>query len=442
MMGDADPLQARIVAGWWQCLRARRSAHGPLPPASNMKLSRLLGLACLCLQLVGTTWAQETCPHPENWRPTDEELQRIVSDNKKWAEKWTGEMLVTQWAAHDSAGRANLCNANLREVKLNGANLSAANLNNAYLGRAELNGASLWGAELNGASLIRTKLQGANLSVAKLNGALFYGADLSNADLTGAELKQASLSSTWLTGADLTEADLTDAIYDPIGVPDSRTTGIKGLNTVEIISGRESGLVQLRELLQKIGLRDLEREATFSIEFWRTKHAIFDWEENPGRAAEGIFRKIAFEWTTGYGLYPGRALKILATIWLLLIVVYFWPIRIAPKRVSAGGIYQIWPSDRIDTSRREVFLSKSANVNRLNRGSLAAFGYAAYFSLLSAFHIGWRDLNVGTWIARVQPREYALRATGWVRVVCGIQSLLSVYLLAIWALTYFGRPFQ
>jgi hypothetical protein len=65
-----------------------------------------------------------------------------------------------------------------------------------------------------------------------------------------------------------------------------------------------------------------------------------------------------------------------------------------------------------------------------------------YFSLLSAFSLGWRELNVGTWIARVQPREYVLRATGWVRTVSGIQSLLSVYLLALWVLTYFGRPFE
>ena len=65
-----------------------------------------------------------------------------------------------------------------------------------------------------------------------------------------------------------------------------------------------------------------------------------------------------------------------------------------------------------------------------------------YFSLLSAFSLGWRELNAGTWIARVQPREYVLRATGWVRTVAGIQSLLSVYLLALWVLTYFGRPFE
>jgi hypothetical protein len=71
-----------------------------------------------------------------------------------------------------------------------------------------------------------------------------------------------------------------------------------------------------------------------------------------------------------------------------------------------------------------------------------ALPLALYFSLLSAAHIGWRDLNVGSWIARIQPREYMLRATGWVRVVSGIQSLLSVYLVALWVLTYFGRPFE
>ena len=88
-------------------------------------------------------------------------------------------------------------------------------------------------------------------------------------------------------------------------------------------------------------------------------------------------------------------------------------------------------------------LGSSAKVERLQgKNWWRSFGYAAYFSLLSAFHIGWRDLNVGTWISRMQPREYALRATGWVRFVSGLQSLMSVYLLAIWALTYFGRPFQ
>jgi hypothetical protein len=38
-------------------------------------------------------------------------------------------------------------------------------------------------------------------------------------------------------------------------------------------------------------------------------------------------------------------------------------------------------------------------------------------------------------------REYDLKAVGWARTVSGFQSLLSVYLIALWVLTYFGRPF-
>jgi hypothetical protein len=56
--------------------------------------------------------------------------------------------------------------------------------------------------------------------------------------------------------------------------------------------------------------------------------------------------------------------------------------------------------------------------------------------------LGWRELNVGNWIARLQKHEYTLRPTGWVRSVAGFQSLLSVYLVALWALSYFGRPFD
>jgi hypothetical protein len=42
----------------------------------------------------------------------------------------------------------------------------------------------------------------------------------------------------------------------------------------------------------------------------------------------------------------------------------------------------------------------------------------------------------------MQPREYELHASGWVRVVSGIQSLISVYLVALPILTYFGTPFE
>jgi hypothetical protein len=159
---------------------------------------------------------------------------------------------------------------------------------------------------------------------------------------------------------------------------------------------------------------------------------------------EGVFRLVTFDWTTGYGLYPGQALWIIFHAWAVLILVYIWPIQHRPRSPNpASGIYRIWSTDRIETARNEVKLATSAKVERLQGEHWwHSLTYAAQFSLLSAFHIGWKEFNVGSWIARIQSREYVLRATGWVRVVSGLQSLLSVYLLAIWALTYFGRPFQ
>ena len=81
-------------------------------------------------------------------------------------------------------------------------------------------------------------------------------------------------------------------------------------------------------------------------------------------------------------------------------------------------------------------------VKRLHGGTFASVACAAHFSLLWAFHIGFREFRVGTWLDRIQTEKYTLEPTGWVRVLSGMQSLLSVYLLAMWALTYSGRPFQ
>jgi uncharacterized protein YjbI with pentapeptide repeats len=353
---------------------------------------------------------------------------------------------------------AHLREADLRSAKLNKARLTGADLNNAVLKRAELKDADLGadsiisvpaavlsnadmsGARLNKARLFQAELRGANLNSAHLSSANLAESNLDQAELSGADLEDANLESTSLAGAQLDNVNLTNATYAPASAPpDAYLAGIKGLHTVHFPAGQETGLVQLRELLQKAGLRELERQATFAIEHGKTRHGLS--RDDAGDVAEGILRTIAFDWTTAYGLYPARALKLLMALLLLLIPVYFWPIRLAPNRSSAG-IYQVWPSERIEMDGSKAAVSKSSDVNQLQRGTIAALGYAAYFSLLSAFHIGWRDLNVGTWIARVQPREYALRAVGWVRVVSGIQSLLSVYLLAIWALTYFGRPFQ
>jgi hypothetical protein len=68
--------------------------------------------------------------------------------------------------------------------------------------------------------------------------------------------------------------------------------------------------------------------------------------------------------------------------------------------------------------------------------------WALFFGLMSAFNIGFRDINFGRWLRLLPRSEYDLKAKGWARTVAGLQSLFSVYLIALWVLTYFGRPFE
>jgi Pentapeptide repeats (8 copies) len=114
-----------------------------------MQLSQLLGLACVGLLTAAPTWAQqqETCPNTKGWKPTEQELQTILSKQ----------------LAQPATSAANLCWADLRGAKLADANLSGANLNHANLGGADLNGANLTGAELNDSLLIKAKLNRAHL---------------------------------------------------------------------------------------------------------------------------------------------------------------------------------------------------------------------------------------------------------------------------------------
>jgi hypothetical protein len=200
-------------------------------------------------------------------------------------------------------------------------------------------------------------------------------------------------------------------------------------------------MVQLRDRLRDAGLRDLEREATYAIEHNKARHQRQS--ENVLSQLAGWGKLLFFESTTGYGLFPRRAIYVLFGIAGLSALVYMVPIAARPQQDSEQhAIIRIWPANSAEPRPLGFAPAGTEKMERLTARGIAIFGWAFYFSLLSAFHFGWRDLNVGTWLTRVQPSEFALRGRGWVRVVSGVQSLVSVYLLALWALTSFGRPFE
>ena len=217
-------------------------------------------------------------------------------------------------------------------------------------------------------------------------------------------------------------------------------------------------LFTLRESFKKSGSLQQEREITYAIrhterlKLWKNDLTLRDeiqtskgiavlfrqwkvWEvlsRKIPRKIESIFKLVFFELTTKWGMVPGRALCIIG----LFMVLFAFPYCVALQCPAEDGIWRVWDKDRV----RQNLGGKDPE--RITVGWRKALLLGLYFSLLSVFRIGWRELNVGNWIARIQSREYTLQATGWVRTVSGIQSLLSMYLLAMWALTFFGRPFE
>lgn len=393
---------------------------------------------------------------------TWERLDEMLDAHKKWlalAKEWMDVDLTKTgveeydwevWPPIMAEGRFVLPEAVLTGVNLAGAVLAGADLQETVIPGANLQGADLRYANLKHALLDNTNLQETYLHHANLQGADLRGTSLKGAQLTAADLTQASLNDADLTEADLVytnlygayllNANMKGALYEPKpgGMPDIAATGTA--RNLETMRFRDfpNGLVALRRAFKDHGYRRQEREINYALKRsqwennWnRVTQSPADF--NLGNWLEAVFNYAAFDLTVRYGLEPGRALKALG----LLILLFTIPYTVAfAAIVKADGIWRYWDPERL----RPHIGTDEPELMTVRGWRAVAWGF--WFSVLSAFHFGWRELNVGNWLARIQPRAYALRPSGWVRTVSGIQSLLSVYLLALWALTYFGNPFE
>lgn len=221
-----------------------------------------------------------------------------------------------QWRKDNPDIQIDLCNADLRDILLNGVNLNKAflkraNLDNTYLCGADLSEANLVGAHLNGANLSGADFSRANLSEAffrdsclrgaslhrailrhvdlsfsnlrgadlsradlqeaTLRGANLRGVDLGNTDLRGANLRGANLDDASLRGtnldnstlydASLESTDLTNASFKDADVRRSRFSGNKGLPALETINLRERGANILETVIPQDILAELLRNS-------------------------------------------------------------------------------------------------------------------------------------------------------------------------------------
>ncbi|MCB2228577.1 MAG: pentapeptide repeat-containing protein [Desulfarculaceae bacterium] len=405
---------------------------------------------------------------------TESQLKKMLDKHYQWI-----------WSDKKSGAQANFTGAILEDVDLTRAFLEGAKFNNTLFNRVLLKGISFQDtvfvkckfqdSDLSDTFFVNSKFEDSVFSNTKLTNAFFKKVTANNCnyimcDLTMTALNQtnfnksmfhevlwyrAKISSATFAGTVITknkfkecfidrgnvrtpddleyEVDFSKAFFvdndfegtalDIINEKIPNISFLASTHNLDLLTYRlfPVCLIKLRNLAFSSGLSTQERQLTYAI-------MRNDRKKNYGHF-EGLVAYVIFELPSGWGMNPGRPLSIMLFLIPFFAVAYWFALR----GTDGDGIYRVWSPTRILKKPEEE------GVERLGAGK--AWRNALYFSILSAFHIGWRDLNVGNWISRMQPREYTLRATGWVRVVSGIQSLISVYLLALAVLTYFGRPF-
>jgi uncharacterized protein YjbI with pentapeptide repeats len=463
-------------------------------------MGRVLECGVFLLLVVVYSAAQAQKEFP--WRDASQtphtrpELEKILEENRQWVD--SGKKLGTR---ADLSGAdlidMGLVGADLRDANLTGANLTQANLAYAKLTHADLTEATayyglrlthadLTYAILTKAALFQAKLTDADLTGATVIHATLGGADLTHANLTDANLTHANLTDADLTGANLTQADLTHAnltdaelsgvwlgggnldgaIFEPKSLPQLR--GISAASNLELLTYIENPdtLVQLRKQFVDGGFRDQERKITYALKrreaelSWvrctsrgdlpkdRTRAIVWSSDSVLANFASFVLNKVFFDWTCQYGMSPGRPLILGLVLWFLCSLLYFAGIH-AP---GDSGLYRVYARGICDDQSAPERVERIAPTNipqtRTPRWllhplwrELLLLRTSMFFSLMSAFNIGFRDINFGRWLRLLTREEFDIKAVGWARVVAGWQSLLSVFLIALWVLTYFGRPF-
>jgi hypothetical protein len=350
-----------------------------------------------------------------------------------------------QWVLKQQSGtQADLSRAELEDAHLSGVNLALANLTGTNLSGADLTGAILLGATMTNAYLANATLTDAFLFSADLRGTSLNEADLTGATLVGARLIGADLSDANLTRANLYNANLRRAIFEPKALPESRD--IAAAKHLELLTYEDNpdGLVQLRAQFEDGGFREQERKITYALKRREAQRSFEMCTSGIGiltNCSSFVLNKILFDWTCQYGMSPERPLIVGVLLWFVCSWVYFACIHAR----GGSGLYRIYPpkidEDPKTPSRVERISPQATGQSGWVRRKWSLMRKSMFFSLMCAFNIGFRDINFGRWLRLMTRQEFDMKAEGLPRVVAGVESLISVGLLALAILTYFGRPF-
>lgn len=343
-------------------------------------------------------------------------------------------------------GRADLCGARITGLSFRNADLRFARFMGARFQNTDLTGVDAsWSYWRRAGFRSLTKRGRANLYGADLSGLMAADSDMADWNFEASDLSFASFWRPVLNGATFDSADLARVTFRDATLKDATFYRAKfahsrieirpgqlpvipslrdatGLTSLTTLNGGEASLIELREQLKRAGFQYQAQQINFAINNFSDSNSF------PGvDSLEYLLTGLP----NAYGMKPQRPL--LTGFLLVPIFATFYAAAIhGARRGHETGIWLMRDSPKTSPERkmRPILLC---------RKNCSTWRTALWFSILSAFRIGWKELSVGDWIARVQQTNYRFEATGWVRSVAGLQSLISVYLLALAVAAYFSQ---
>jgi len=447
---------SRVLAVIVRFVSVAIDVHGAVVVPENARMN----LPSICAQV-----------EPQGPLTTPEvQVRRIKGDLPQSAHSGLALGEAVQHFANTDFSGVDLENADFRGADLTNADLSRSkSLEGAHLEYADLTGATL-----TGANLFRAHLQHAEIFCAALDKTNLSEANLSSANLTGSTLRSASLASTIFDNeSDFQDVNLEGTAFEPQSLPSSANVHY-ALN-LELLTFRyrQNQLIELRKRLRDAA-DEKEKNVTYAI---KRRQAELAWERCTGSDAAEVsrgwqpdpearrlwasrsfvrigsyciayaFNRIGLDLTIQYGMNPARPLVLIAMFWAIFAIVYTWFIRrstlsrihyVRKRELRHGTVtldVPIRPKPLTvpkGMAKWRVLASREAYIWRL----------AALFSLMAALNLGFKGVDFGRWLRMLTKREYELKPVGWIRTLSGIQSLLSVFLLALFIYSAFGHPFS
>jgi uncharacterized protein YjbI with pentapeptide repeats len=328
-------------------------------------------------------------------------------------------------------GESNFMNCTLMIISIKDSYFGNAILKNTKIMASDMYSCSFSDSNLNDVNFLNVNLGDSTFHSSKINNTTFDRVALDGSDLSLADISNSSLKMVKLNNSNFNYVDFTEVIFEPdLGFINStpsfaNTLGLYSLKYQDV----PSGLVELRAGLHKQGAYEREREVTFALNYCRNNIL------HKYNLASAMIDYLLFGWTCQWGLYPFRPFYILLIFIVAFAICYYFDL----SRNELCGIWIIYSSNPTIRHIHKAYQSRKLFFKWYD---WRRFTFAIYFSILSAFYFGWRDLNVNNWITKLQYTDFSLHSCGSTRFISGMQSLISLYLIVLSFLAYFSRPFD